>query len=81
LFDSTDTTKNARRVVRYITQKSFDDTFQIVTNIVGGRVQRVNQALQRHEVSTPEGAIGINVTCRQIADTPVMYLVEITKGK
>jgi len=81
LFDSTDTTKNARRVVRYLTTKSSDETFAIVTQIVGGSVQRVNQTLQRHTVNTPKGAIGINATCRQMAESPVMYLVELTKGK
>ena len=81
MFDSTDSAKNARKVVRYITNKTPEVTFELVTAIVGGSVERINPTLQRHTINTPKGAIGLNVTCRQMAETPVMYLVEITKGK
>jgi 5'-AMP-activated protein kinase catalytic alpha subunit len=81
LFDSTSATKEARRIFRYLTAKNPDETFAVVSGIVGGNIERINMALQRHTVNTSKGAIGINVTCRQMAESPVMYLVEVTKGR
>ena len=81
LFDSTSATKEARRVLRYLTPKNADATFNIVTEIIGGQVERINASLQKHTINTSKGSIGVNVTCRQMAASPIMYLVEVTKGK
>ena len=87
MFDSTEKTKDARRILRYITSKPPDEVFGLTQEIIHGasngatppHVERVNASLQRHSVNTSKGAVGMNVSCRQIADR--LNLVEITKGK
>ena len=89
MFDSTEQTKDARRILRYITSKPPDEVFGITSDIINGassvgtgtspQVERVNASLQRHTVNTSKGAVGMNVSCRQIAEN--LNLVEITKGK
>jgi hypothetical protein len=86
LFDSTESAKNARSVPRYITLKNPAEAFEIVGSVISAQaeqvaVEEVNTTLRRYVINSSRGQIGVNVTCRQISDAPVLYLVEITKGR
>ena len=86
LFDSTESAKSARSVPRYITTKSASDVFEVVGSIIAAQssqvaAEEVNGTLRRYVINSSRGQIGVNVTCRQISEEPVLYLVEITKGR
>lgn len=71
---------------RYITSKNADEVFEVVGSIISAQAsqvvkEEVNTTLRRYVINSSRGPIGMNVTCRQISEMPMLYLVEITKGR